>query len=109
MALLRSLGDSPDSIRILISAGCNLFRYMLQNTFPVDDRRAADRSPDPACRICDGAEVKAVVRTLMAVYFRCHTCNVVWGEPKPHASNFARGWLEGQHDRLRSMRRLRAT
>ena len=74
---------------------------MLQ-TFPVDDRRAADRRADPVCRTCDSSEVKPVVRTTMAVYFRCYSCNVVWGEPKPNASNFARAWLEGQHDRLRS-------
>jgi hypothetical protein len=40
---------------------------MLSTTFPVDDRRAADRRPNPACRTCDGTEVKAVVRTEMAV------------------------------------------
>ena len=50
---------------------------MLQ-TFPVDDRRAADRRADPVCRTCDSSEVKPVVRTTMAVYFRCYSCNVVW-------------------------------
>jgi len=74
---------------------------MLQ-TFPVDDRRAVDRRADPVCRTCESSEVKPVVRTTMAVYFRCYSCNVVWGEPKPNASNFARAWLEGQLDRLRS-------
>jgi hypothetical protein len=59
---------------------------MLPATFPVDDRRAADRRPDPVCRTCDGTDVKAVVRTEMAVYFRCLSCNRVWGDPKPLAS-----------------------
>jgi len=81
---------------------------MLQ-TFPVDDRRAADRRADPVCRTCDSSEVKAVVRTTMAVYFRCYSCNVVWGEPKPNASSFARAWLESQHDRLRSKPGLSTT
>jgi hypothetical protein len=66
---------------------------MLQATFPVDDRRAADRPPDPTCRTCKGAEVTAVVRTEMAVYFRCHSCNRVWGEPKPLASRSIRDAL----------------
>ena len=67
---------------------------MLSTTFPVDDRRAADRRPNPACGTCDGAEVKAVVRTEMAVYFRCYSCNRVWGEPKPLASRVIRDALE---------------
>jgi hypothetical protein len=67
---------------------------MLPATFPVDDRRAADRRPDPVCRICDGSDVQAVVRTEMAVYFRCYSCNRVWGEPKPLASKTIRDALE---------------
>jgi hypothetical protein len=67
--------------------------HMLETTFPVDDRRAADRRADPACRICDGAEVKAVVRTEMVVYFRCYSCNRVWGVPKPLASTIIRDAL----------------
>jgi hypothetical protein len=65
-----------------------------QHTFPVDDRRAADRPTDPACRTCPGAQVQAVVRTEMAVYFRCYSCNRVWGEPKPLASRVIREALE---------------
>jgi hypothetical protein len=67
---------------------------MLPTTFPVDDRRAADRRADPSCRTCEGADVKAVVRTEMAVYFRCYSCNRVWGEPKPMASTVIREALE---------------
>jgi hypothetical protein len=79
---------------------------MLQaSTYPVDDRRAANRPANPVCRTCDGSEVKAVLRTEMAVYFRCHSCNIVWGEAKPHASGFVRDWIQGQRGRLRSRER----
>jgi hypothetical protein len=81
----------------------------MSQTSPVDDRRSPDRRADPVCRACDSSEVRPVGRTTMAVYFRCYSCNVVWGEPKPQASNFARAWLEGQHDRLRSKQDLSAT
>jgi hypothetical protein len=74
-------------------------------TSPVVDRRAANRLADPVCRTCNGSEVKAVVRTTMAIYFRCYSCHVVWGEPKPHAPQFVRGWLDGQHVRLSSRAR----
>ena len=60
---------------------------MVPATFPVDDRRAAGRRPDPLCRTCDGSEVQAVLRTEIGVYFRCSSCNRVWGESKPPASN----------------------
>ena len=59
-------------------------------TFPVDDRRAADRQPDPVCETCDSGDVQAVLRTEMAVYFRCYSCNRVWGQPKPLASKTIR-------------------
>jgi hypothetical protein len=72
--------------------------HMLRTTFPVDDRRAADRPADPACRICNGAGVQAVVRTEMAVYFRCDSCNRVWGEPKPLASGIIRNALKALTD-----------
>ena len=75
---------------------------MRQQTFPVHDRRAANRPADPVCRTCLGSEVRAVLRTEMAVYFRCDSCNVVWGESKPHASRFVRDWLQGQRGHLRS-------
>ena len=65
---------------------------MLQ-TFAVGDRRAADRPVDPTCRTCYGAKVEAVVRTEMAVYFRCYSCNRVWGEPKPLAAKSIRDAL----------------
>ena len=88
--------DPPDSIRT--ARGRTLSqppRYrMLPATFPVDDRRAADRRPDPPCRTCDGSDVQAVVRTEMVVYFRCYSCNRVWGTPKPLASNLIREALE---------------
>jgi hypothetical protein len=66
---------------------------MPQTTFPAEDRRSADRPADPTCRICPGAEVEAVVRTEMAVYFRCYSCNRVWGEPKPLATKSIRDAL----------------
>ena len=73
---------------------------MVPATFPVDDRRAAGRRPDPVCRTCDGSVVQAVVRTEMAVYFRCYSCNRVWGEPKPLASRHIRDALEALNRRL---------
>ena len=59
---------------------------MVPATFPVDDRRAVGRRPDAGCRTCEGSDVQAVFRTEMAVYFRCLSCNRVWGEPKPPAA-----------------------
>ena len=47
-----------------------------------------------------GGEVQAVVRTEMAVYFRCYSCNRVWGEPKPLASRNIRDALEALNRRL---------
>jgi len=67
---------------------------MFQDTFPVHDRRAADRRVDPACQTCHSAEVTAVLRTSMVVYFRCLSCNRVWGVPKPLASKPLRDALE---------------
>ncbi len=67
---------------------------MLPATFPVDDRRAAGRRPALLCRTCEDSEVQAVIRTAMAVYFRCGSCNRVWGEPKPLASRSFRDALE---------------
>ena len=73
---------------------------MVPATFPVDDRRAAGRRPDPVCRTCDGSAVLVVVRTEMAVYFRCYSCNRVWGEPKPLASRTIRDAFEALNGRL---------
>jgi len=72
---------------------------------PIADRRSANRPPDPVCRTCTGSNVEAILRTAMAIYFRCYSCNIVWGEPKPHASHFVREWLEGQCAQLRSRER----
>ena len=73
---------------------------MVPATFPVEDRRGAGPRPDPVCRTCDGSDVQAVVRTEMAVYFRCYSCNRVWGEPKPRASRSIRDALEALNRRL---------
>ena len=35
-----------------------------------------------------------MLRTEMAVYFRCYSCNQVWGVPKPLASKPIRDALE---------------
>ena len=67
---------------------------MFHITFPVNERRAADRCADPACHTCHCAEVTAVLRTSMVVYFRCNSCNRVWGVPKPLASKPLRDALE---------------
>ena len=69
-------------------------------TFPVDDRRTAGCRPDPVCLTCGGSDVQAVVRTEMAVYFRCYSRNRVWGEPKPRASRNIRDALEALNRRL---------
>lgn len=73
----------------------------------VPDRRATDRTLDPWCRVCGADTVKAILRTVMVIYYRCHDCNIVWGEPKPRASHFVRGWLESQHARLHAKARQR--
>src|SRR3954462_15233891 len=80
---LTSLRETPDSIRSARGVKTRSLhpRLVAHMTFPVEDRRAADRPTDPACRTCNGAEVKAVLRTEMAVYFRCYSCNRVWGKP----------------------------
>jgi hypothetical protein len=52
----------------------------------IPDRRAPGRPADPCCPTCRGCEVKPVLRTTMAVYFRCFSCHAVWGEPKPCAT-----------------------
>ncbi len=71
----------------------------------IPDRRASSRPLDPPCPACGARNVSAVVRTIMTIYFRCYVCDIRWGEPKPHASRFVRGWLEGQQARLRSRQR----
>ena len=75
---------------------------MLPAKFPVEDRRRAGPRPDPVCPTCGGREVQAEVRTEMAVYFRCYSCNRVWGEPKPLASRSIRDTLATLNRRLTS-------
>jgi hypothetical protein len=54
-------------------------------------RSARCRSSTGArCQTCDGSGVQALFRTEMAVYFRCFSCNRVWGEPKPQAAETIR-------------------
>jgi hypothetical protein len=71
---------------------------------PIADRRSANRPPDPVSDL-HRSNVEAILRTAMAIYFHCYSCNIVWGEPKPQASHFVREWLEGRCGQLRSRER----
>ena len=64
---------------------------MPQAISPMPDRRSRDRSPDPGCETCQPGSVKAIHRTGMAIYYRCFTCNRIWGEAKPLSNLVIRG------------------
>ena len=69
----------------LIARSSRGLRYV-PHTLTIPSRRAVGRRPDAGCRTCDRSHVQTVFRTEMAVYFRCLSCNRVWGEPKPPAA-----------------------
>ena len=79
-------GDPPERSRDIpdSSAVLRVTSSRAMSPAPADDRRGAKRIPNPtACPECRHRVVRAVVRTMMVVYYRCEDCGHVWNIPVP--------------------------